>query len=674
MMINWQLVWNRLSNRQHVVLCGTGAVPEPDMQQVRLSWVDCEAHPEPGGTIEAARRCIDHDLNVNPWLDEAAQRLRSGLRRHLLGEDAEDIDSARAEHVFRHPVLGASVPCAALLLSGVDRADTASIERLRLLFASERPPTWPLLIRFDAREPTGAARALLEQLERVLPPEAIFKGIEAVHPGRSGTSVAEALGQLSPESLRVLRAAATIGDRFEIATLAELLEVDEIAVLDAIQEGLDRGLSLEDRGHGIFRFDAGTGSDLRSSTLPALSTAWHRRLAELFGGLPSPVPANVREGSPIAPTDHDGAAPEGTAPDNDGARAALHAEAAGLPESAARGHLSAALRALRDGRHEVALEAAGRAISAAESATEPARGQLEARALLVIGQCRWLANGPERASLELALEPLERARERAATARLPDLQAEIASVLANVCYDIGTPQALERALVEVTRASQLWHEAARPFEAARLLNDEAAIWVRRGNFMRAKELLARSRAIFGELSPTHPTARLELLETEHLLARLALHSAAASGRDDEALQVAIGHALGAEAGYRALGMLRQLGRVWETLGRLHLRLERVEDAGQWLERAYRLQREIGDTLGSARSAGGLSEVFVSLRDYPRALHSLAESAAFNSEKGAAAGLQHNLASLRQLEGHLPESLAAQARGLGLRIVRDLSAS
>ena len=91
-------------------------------------------------------------------------------------------------------------------------------------------------------------------------------------------------------------------------------------------------------------------------------------------------------------------------------------------------------------------------------------------------------------------------------------------------------------------------------------------------------------------------------------------------------------------------------------------------------RAHWLQREIGDAIGSARSAGALSEVFAAAHDYPRALSSLAESIAFNGEKGSAAGLQYNLSSLGQLEAQLPAALVDQARTLGQRLVRELSMS
>jgi tetratricopeptide (TPR) repeat protein len=752
-MINWQDVWKRLSEGQHVVTCGAGPMPQPDRAELRLSWVDCEAHPEPCGTLEEARRRIDRDLGVRPWVDLAAQRLRSGLRRHLLGEDADDIDMARYEHTFRRAVPDASGPRAALLLSGVDRADRASIEWLTRLFSGEHRPSWPLLIRFDASEPSGAARRLFDALERVLPPEAILREASAGSSGKDEATPARLLVQLSHETLRVLRAAATIGDRFELETVAQLLDLDDLAVLDAVQEARDRGLGLEDRSRGVFRFDPRTAAALRATTLPPLADAWHRRLAELFGGLPAPSsrseppPASApREPTPppsappraggeaSTPTATEAAASEapttlrsadqclavdpGVSPGPDdprppawwqrleaeareprGARpvsaadgllrpalagpdegcaddwrSALHAEAAGLPDQAAARFLAAASAAALAGRHEQALASAGRALALAEGLPEQERRLLGARALLVMGRCRWQARSAEPGSLDLALEALEQGRERLATGRHSELQAELATMIANVCYDVGTPQALERALVEITRASQLWLDAGQPLEAARLLNDEAAIWVKRGNPVRANQLLVRSREVFGKMPPSHPAARLELLETEHLLARLMLHAALVPGREHEALQLGVRHALVAENGYRGLDDRRQLGRVWETLGRLELRLGQLDAASDHLERAHCLQREIGDAMGAARSAGALSEVFAAAHDYPRALSSLAESIAFNGEKGSAAGLQYNLASLGQLEAQLPAALIDQARALGQRLVRALSVS
>jgi tetratricopeptide (TPR) repeat protein len=356
----------------------------------------------------------------------------------------------------------------------------------------------------------------------------------------------------------------------------------------------------------------------------------------------------------------------------DDASAARRAEAAGLPEIAARRYLAAAASALGSGQYAAALDGAERALTSIEGMTVPDAPWLAASAWLTIGQCRWLTGGADAGSLDGALEALERAREHAASGRYPELQAAIASMIANVCYDIGTPVALERALVEITLGSELWLDAGRPIDAARLLNDEAAIWVKRGNPVRANQLLLRSRDVFQAIAHDDPVARLELLETEHLLARSMLQSSAQPGRDGDLGRLGIEHAMIAEAGYRELNRPRQLGRVWETLGRLQLRLGRLDEATDWLERALQLQRETGDTIGSARSAGALCDVAAAAHDYPRALARLAESVAFNTEKGAAAGLQYNLMSLRQLEATMPGLLVEQAGALGQRLVRALS--
>ena len=292
---------------------------------------------------------------------------------------------------------------------------------------------------------------------------------------------------------------------------------------------------------------------------------------------------------------------------------------------------------------------------------------VRARAALVIGRSRWLSPNPAQSSLELALEPLLEASELTRRGAPAELRAEIASLIANVCYDIGTPDALERALIELTQASQILLDAGRPLDAARLLNDEAAVWVKIGDFVRANHLLSRSREVFGKVSSSYPPARVELLETEHLLARLVLHAPARPGRERDALQLGLEHALAAEEGYRDLDDARNLARVWETIGRLELRRGRPDEAIARLEAAQQQQRRIGDAIGLARSSGALSEVYAQARDYPRALERLAESIAFNSEKGSGAGLRFNLASLRQIEPQLPVELHAAARALEQRL-------
>jgi tetratricopeptide (TPR) repeat protein len=713
-MNNWQDVWNRLSDGKHVVLRGAGPIPQPNPARLRLFWVDCEDFPEPCGTLDEARRSIDRVLGIRPIVDGATRRLRAGLRRHLLGEDQDEVELGRYEDAF-HRSAASTVPPAALLLSGVDRADRRSIERLTRLFAGEYPPTWPMLIRFDAREPTGPAKSLLEQLERVLPPEAFWEEPTSQAPGEGRGAPSEVLPTLSQDALRIVRAAATIGDRFEIETLAALLELDAITVLAGVQEAVDRGLSIEDRGQGVFRLDAAAGAALRASTLQSLALAWHERLAGLYGGLPAPAPRPSSNGklSPVTPPDSVEApqaavqvgasrAPDGDlslssrspalrgAGDDstggpqglDGAsdsverleqRAALHAEAAGLWESACEQHLAAAERSALLGEHAQSLESSSQALALIDRvANLDRRRVLRARALLAVGHSRWRSHGSAVAPLDLALEALEQAREHLKDDDSPVLTADVASMMANVCYDIGTPRALERALVELMRASQILLDGGRPIDAARLLNDQAALWVRMGNPVRAHQLLSRSLDVFGKMAESNPAARLELLETEHILARLALHAPPLVGHEQESMQIAFEHARVAEKGYRELGDQRQRGRVLETLGRLMLRLGRLDEAAQWLEDAQRLQRQIGDEIGLARSSGARSEVFCATRDYSRALDSLAASIAINMEKRSAAGLQFNLAMLRQIEEQLPPKLLEWARMLGQGVVVALT--
>jgi hypothetical protein len=754
-MNSWQDVWTRLRNGQHVVLSNAGPIPQPEPDQLRLVWVDCEAFPQPRGTLREACRRMDQLVETpHPVLEAAAERLRAGVRRHLLGEAREGVEAASHLEVFQRAV-PAGQPRAALLLDGIDRADSASLELLTRWIHDGRAFEWPLLLSFEEREPVGQARRLLKELESRLPPEAFWSDRA---PGDE--QAARALPNLSPTVLRVLRAGATVGDRFESEVLAKLLRLDELDVLGALQEAADQGAPLTDRGEGIFRLETGWAGRLRQGILPSLARAWHERLAQLFGGLPAPAPSAapadctdsgsagsprvlapeassprpVTEAVPVAPSAA-AAVPappveRATAPDpkawfegkesvvagvdsrsetwwqrlsadlsaarptaagapelgpaspeppvstrgGNEQRSAAHAEAAGLWEVACEQHLAAAERASLDAEHPLALELASRALSLSERlAGREQRRQLQMRALLVVGRARWQHQGSGRDStLQAALDSLLRCRALVLESDSPQLRAELGSLIANVQYDIGTPEALELALLELTRASQLLLDAGQPLDAARLLNDEAAVWVKIGDPVRANHLLSHSRDVFSKVADSYPAARVELLETEHLLARLMLHARPRPGRERDALAFGIEHGRSAEEGYRELNSRRQLARVWETLGRLELRLDHVDEAGRLLEDARQLQLKLGDLVGLARSSGALCELLVRTGDYPRALERLAESIAFNAKKGSYAGLEFNLASLTAIQPELPPGMHDAARALEARLQRELS--
>jgi hypothetical protein len=350
-------------------------------------------------------------------------------------------------------------------------------------------------------------------------------------------------------------------------------------------------------------------------------------------------------------------------------RAAGHAEAAELWDRAAEQRLAAAESAALAGAHLQALEHASRALAAAERIRDRERSRpLRALALLLIGRSRWQSRGPgESFSLAAALEALAQCRALLTENDPAVLRADLGISIANVQYDLGTPEALQQALTELTRASQLLLDAGQPLEAARLLNDEAAVCVKLGDPVRANYLLTRSRDVFSRVAGSYPEARTELAETEHLLARLLFHAVARPGRERDALQLGIQHGLVAEEVYRESQHPRELGRVWETLGRLELRLGHLDAATQKLEDARQLQQQLGDSIGLARSTAALAEVLAERRDYPGALGWLAESITLNSAKGSLAGLEFNLASLRQLELQLPFGLHEEARGLEQRL-------
>src|SRR5690606_28520005 len=203
--------------------------------------------------------------------------------------------------------------------------------------------------------------------------------------------------------------------------------------------------------------------------------------------------------------------------------------------------------------------------------------------------------------------------------------------------------------------------------AAELLNDEAAVWVRIGDFVRAHHLLSRSREVFSKLVGSHPSALRELAETEHLVARLMLHALPRAGRERDALRLGVEHALSAEEGYLGLGDRSQVARVHETLGRLEAKQQNLDAATHYLSEARRAQLELGDAVGLARSTAALSQVFAEAGDARAALEQLKDSIELNITKGSVAGLRFNLEGLEQLVPGLPQHLAGEGLALHQRL-------
>lgn len=392
-------------------------------------------------------------------------------------------------------------------------------------------------------------------------------------------------------------------------------------------------------------------------------------------GVAAPLPKGVWEAPPAAITDAGAsslrpraAEPSRRAPApslrepvsvprGDDARAAQHLVAAGDLDASAERYFAAVRQAAEAGAHPQAIAYADKALAILDQLpAAPRRRRLRARILLELGRLQWQATTPAAApgleaafTLGGALETLEAARAALAADDPPELEAEVATVVAGVCYDVGDQASLTRALDELTAASRLLLDAGDPTGAARLLNDQAAVYVRLGDPVRATHLLTESRRIFEERAASDPVAAVEMAETDHLFARIPLHVAARPGRESDALTMGLDHALAAERTYRRLDAKRELARVWETMGRLELRKGRLDRARERLSAAVEAEEATGDLVGLARSTAALSELLAADGRVEDALAVLSDSIALNFEKGSPIGLAFNRRALAALE-------------------------
>jgi tetratricopeptide (TPR) repeat protein len=231
-----------------------------------------------------------------------------------------------------------------------------------------------------------------------------------------------------------------------------------------------------------------------------------------------------------------------------------------------------------------------------------------------------------------------------------------------VCYDIGDMDSLQRALVELTAVSRQLLAAGEPLLAARLLNDQAAVYVRVGDPVRASHLLEESRQLFENrlrADPQDVVAREELADTHHLLARLPLHVPIRPGRERDAYSMSLEHAQAAESAYQQLGQHHQLARIWETMGRLESRWGQPEAAQKRLTAALEVQRQLGDVIGLAHSTAALADLYGMTGRLEDAVALLADSITLNFEKGSPLGLALNRRSIEPLA-----RAAVQAQGPG----------
>jgi tetratricopeptide (TPR) repeat protein len=397
--------------------------------------------------------------------------------------------------------------------------------------------------------------------------------------------------------------------------------------------------------------------------------------AELFDPRQRPEPPHQPAQEPTRPTTGGDLSPpavpswlktEGTAPPSsapaDQARAAVHLQAAGHTEAAVEQYLAAVREAASQGDVRRAYSLTAQALHLLDGLpTSPRRALLRTQLLIERAGLQWhgaLAGAPF--TLEEALRSIEAARSSLPDEVPANIAAQLAATTAGICYELGDAESLEGALAELTDASRRLLAAGEPLIAASLLNDQAAVYVRLGDPVRATHLLEESRKVFeGRLraQPNEAVAVAELAETHHLLARLPLHAPIRPGREADAYAMSLEHLRAAEQAYQHLGQRLALARVWETMGRIELQRGQPAAAQEHLSAALMLQRQLGDVIGLARSTAALADMYSSTGRLGQALSLLANSITLNFEKGTLVGLAMNR---RALEGFI--HAVAQAQG------------
>ena len=706
-------VMERLERGEHVILVGAQApVTLEDNATWALVRVHCDGPDSTWGPLEVARQRVEAMLgrgaDASPTsLDELVR-----LRQRLLDGDTPERSASMVLVEALNRLARAASGRAALVLDAVDAADEATLNALKELLLDAR---LELRVVLSLRQhPQGEVHDMIATLTREWGTRVLIDLM--VH---EDAAAPFSWRQLPGAHLLLARACAAVGDVFEVRHVACLLEVSESEVLHTLQAIVDTGAPLGDRGFGKLSFPPKSLAALRNGILPSLRRHWNRRMADIV--LSTHEPAHQQSAAeeqellfrnePMAGIQRDADPPEVRAyaevfeierphrdkaadqaeqaareagldqlddrPDSllgggepatpevwlartgDHARAAQYLHGAGKIEDAVT-HLIAAARQVASRRDAPrALWLTRRALDMVETlpSTQPSRA-LRARVLAEIGRIQWRGAAVGTPfSLADALDTAERARAVLGEDEASVLRAELLALIAGICYDLGDDEALARAASALTRASRLLSRAGAPVDAARLLNDQAAVLVRFGDPVQAVYLLERSRQIFAAMharDADDAVATRELAETHHLLARIPTHAQVAPGKEQRAFEIGLAHAARAATHYQRIGDARALARVWETMGRLELVLGHLDHSEEHLGRALFIQRRLSDVTGLARTVAALSKLLLARDDHAAALSLLAESAELNAHKGSPRGLIFNLRAFDELAQSIAE--------------------
>ncbi|MBS2018860.1 MAG: tetratricopeptide repeat protein [Deltaproteobacteria bacterium] len=607
-----------------------GGIPElpPGIVGLRVA---CDV-PGTLGVLERARATIEGVLDgdaATRWL----QRERGASRAHrrlLAGDDARR--GAAAAFVEACNQLAArAAGRIVLVLDGIDEADEDTHAALAAILRDRKRLRLPLLLVTHG-DPEGSMLEILDALQEEAESPTVARAEPAPVAGDPPARLDDA--PMPDELLRVLRAGATVGAQFDARVVARLLEAPIEEVLEHLQRARDLGIPVVDRGGGRFVLPEALAADLVESTLPSLRDRWHARLGELLGGPERAAAARPMQTLPPDPL-----------------RAARALDALGRATDALERRLDAVASMIDAGdvgRASKTLDET--AVTIAGLTSVGVRALLEARLRLERARLLWLTTGQEGSGTLLEAWTEALAAWHAIPGRAPaSLRAYAAATLASIAYEIGGGSVLDQAReILVDTVGALLQEGATA-DAASLINEQAALEIRRDRVAPAAELLERSRRLFeARVVETKGDAasRAELADTELLLARLPLHG----NTGHETLEKALGHARAAEHTYRALGMRRELARACDVLGRLEARRGDTGSARPWFDEALAIAEELGDAGGLARTTVALAELLAEAGQPEQALGLLRSSISVNREKGSTIGLSFDAAALDVIEG------------------------
>jgi hypothetical protein len=242
------------------------------------------AVPIPPGWAALRVRCEPGALPLTPLREAAVRALQWIGEEHTIdsvgmmrvGDGAKPEALARA--VNR---LAAKTPAGcALLLEHVDHADHDTLALLRRWLSMPGSLRMPVVLGFTDDPLSGEAQALfdtarelgaVEVAANTPPTPALAAG--ALHDAE-WAAVLHALGS---DELMTLRAAAVLGARFDVPTLAAVRELGSIKTLELLQRARDLGAPIDDDGHEGLRMPDGLMRALRASVLPSLARLWQQR-------------------------------------------------------------------------------------------------------------------------------------------------------------------------------------------------------------------------------------------------------------------------------------------------------------------------------------------------------------------------------------------------------------